>query len=137
MSENISKTAESTVQAENKKEFSITYVLEQVEKITRQIDYFGTVMEKLSGFQDSNNALTKACLLRDMVNSREATYQQLLCFYQKALDNLKPKKAIDLQHHVFDAVMATLNNSDLPAQEVLEQFGNILDELRHLSNIPQ
>lgn len=79
-------------------EYSIPYVLGQIEKIQQQTEYLNDALKKLSDMADGDSGdpgcpgniqgQAKAEAFGDIVRCRETTNQQMLKLYEKMYDNL-------------------------------------------------
>lgn len=102
------------------KEISITYLLEQIEKITAQTDYLNGAIEKLSKLEYSAPECgsppdERAKALGDIVRCRETTNQQLIAFYQKLYEDLKPEPS--LTQRKFALLEKLAQNLSLPGNK--------------------
>ena len=85
----------SEVQQDNK--LSMSYVLEQIEKIVSQTEYLGQVIGAVSHLESAENIeehavsvlQEKVTALGDVVRCRETTNQQLIRLYEKMYDNIR------------------------------------------------
>jgi hypothetical protein len=78
---------------------TMSYVLEQIEKIAAQTEYLNQAIDQLGKMSDGEPSeayspgniagQAKAQALGDVVRCRETTNQQLLKFYEKIYDDLK------------------------------------------------
>ena len=89
---------EDKIMSDNK-EISIAYLLEQIEKIAAQTDYLNVAIEKLSKLDYSAPECgsppdERAKALGDIVRCRETTNQQLIAFYQKLYEDIKPESSL-------------------------------------------
>ena len=89
---------EDKTMSENK-EISIAYLLEQIEKIAAQTDYLNVAIEKLAKLEYcapecGSPPDERAKALGDIVRCRETTNQQLIAFYQKLYEDLKPEPSL-------------------------------------------
>ena len=97
MSENKNTTAMETVEVtENTAtKYTLDYVLEQIEKLHIDKEYFTTVVTEFKNILASGDdeVGTAACAkaLGEAITCRETTHQQLIVFYEKMYDDLKPK----------------------------------------------
>ena len=110
---------EDRIMSENK-EISITYLLEQIEKITAQTDYLNGAIEKLSKLEYSAPECgsppdERAKALGDIVRCRETTNQQLIAFYQKLYEDLKPEPS--LTQRKFALLEKLAQNLSLPGNK--------------------
>lgn len=145
MSENmenreISQIAEAAEQRATGGKLSMEYILDQIEKIAGQTEYLYQVIDKLGSMADGDNAdgmspgntlgQAKAEALGNVVQSREATNQQLLQFYEKMYDDLKPKSQDSMtgRQKVVTALLEILQNPSADAiakedaSEILKQY---------------
>ncbi len=91
--------AECDEKPEGSTKLTIDYALEQIEKISNQTDYLNNTIGALSAISNSNGpedfaGKAKGQALGDLVKCRETTNQQLLKFYEKMYDDLKPQKSV-------------------------------------------
>ena len=89
---------EDKTMSENK-EISIAYLLEQIEKIAAQTDYLNVAIEKLTKLEYcapecGSPPDERAKALGDIVRCRETTNQQLIAFYQKLYEDIKPEPSL-------------------------------------------
>ena len=89
---------EDKTMSENK-EISIAYLLEQIEKIAAQTDYLNVAIEKLAKLEYcapecGSPPDERAKALGDIVRCRETTNQQLIAFYQKLYEDIKPEPSL-------------------------------------------
>lgn len=74
--------------------YNIDYVLEQLEKLAVQAEYVINVISELrqmnTGVAGDVAGMAKAEALSTVVQCRETTNQQLIRFYEKMYDDLKP-----------------------------------------------
>ena len=89
MSENTVNTAEKT---------TVSYILEQMDKIVSQTEYLNAAIEELGGHstESPQDALedARAAALVDIVRCRETTNQKLIAFYEKIYNDQKPQPTL-------------------------------------------
>lgn len=138
------KIFEDTAQTPTADKYNLNYVLEQIEKLAVQTDYVMSVIGELrqmetggdSGVVDMAGA-QKAEALSDVVKCRETTNQQLLRFYEKMYDDLKPKpqtvreKALGFVESAMNHPTLDVNEKGLLA-DMLETVERILDNVRNI-----
>ena len=110
---------EDKIMSDNK-EISIAYLLEQIEKIAAQTDYLNVAIEKLSKLDYSAPECgsppdERAKALGDIVRCRETTNQQLIAFYQKLYEDLKPEPS--LTERKFALLEQLAQNLSLPGNK--------------------
>lgn len=86
--------------SENKEMLTVNYLLEQIEKIAAQTDHIHDAIEQVAkldyGAQECGSPPDdRATALADIVRCRETTNQQLITFYQKLYDDLKPSPSLE------------------------------------------
>jgi hypothetical protein len=84
--------------------YSIEYALEQLNKIVIQTEHLTRALDALVRMDDGENGApgspgniagqAKAQAIEEAVRSRETTNQQLIRFYEKMYDDLKPEKPL-------------------------------------------
>lgn len=123
---------ESIEQFPNK--LSMCYILEQIEKIASQTAYISDAISELRQMNISCagdiGSASKAEAISEVVKCREATNQQLLRFYEKMYEDIKPKQS--LREKALDIANRTLNNPTCGEAEK-EQLSDVLDTIRHLN----
>ncbi len=81
-----------TEEITRKPEYTVEYLLAQIEEIRRGMDYITDVVAKLEAVRSDGpedlGAQAKARGLADVVRCRETTNQQLLKLYEKMFDKL-------------------------------------------------
>ncbi|MDR1630187.1 MAG: hypothetical protein LBS36_08260 [Oscillospiraceae bacterium] len=123
--------------------YSLDYVLEQIKQIALQQNHLNNAIETLGEMRDKESAdhgspvntsgQAKAQALADVVRCRETTNQQLLRFYEKMYDDLKPKAVLSIKEKALDVVGRTLSTcSELPEEKAL--LVNVFEAIRHLEN---
>jgi len=89
MSENIVNTAEKP---------TISYILEQLDKIVSQTDYLRAAIDELSSrsmdIPEGTAEDSRAIALRDIIRCREDTNQKLIAFYEKLYDDQKTQPTL-------------------------------------------
>ncbi|MGN0166128.1 MAG: hypothetical protein ACI39R_08085 [Lachnospiraceae bacterium] len=94
----VSRVQEDCSVTDNK--YNMNYVLEQIEKLAVQTTYLNNIISELrqmeagkgeSGTVPDLAGQAKAEALGNIVKCRETTIQQLLRFYEKMYDDLKPR----------------------------------------------
>ena len=125
---------EDKIMSDNK-EISIAYLLDQIEKIAAQTDYFNVAIEKLSKLDYSAPECgsppdERAKALGDIVRCRETTNQQLIAFYQKLYEDLKPEPS--LTERKFTLLEQMAQNPSLLGGS--ENIALVLDSITSLEN---
>lgn len=87
---------ENPIEQQPEEMYTIPYILKQLEKIAFEADYLKNVVNDISQIgkgedTDSEANAAKAEALKSVVLCRETTYQQMIAFYNKMYDDLKPK----------------------------------------------
>ena len=125
---------EDKTMSENK-EISIAYLLEQIEKIAAQTDYLNVAIEKLTKLEYcapecGSPPDERAKALGDIVRCRETTNQQLIAFYQKLYEDLKPEPS--LTERKFTLLEQMAQNPSLLGGS--ENIALVLDSITSLEN---
>jgi len=141
MSENKNVIVEATAKTpiEEPQKLTINYVLEQIEKIQNQTDHIGMALAALGNMVPKTNSTTpdvagaeQAEAIAEVVESREATNQKLIAFYEKMYDDLKPKeesaknKALEMLSKIVTEV------GFYETEQGAEILSDMLDTIRHL-----
>ena len=137
MSDKNNKPEKSAAEAPDK--LTMNYVLEQIERISKDTEYLYNTIQKLGeisheGIPGDIAGRAKAETLGNVVKYREETNQQLLKMYEKMYDDLKPQPP--LKEKALEVINRTLNNPDCGESEK-EALSDMLDTVRHLRPEPQ
>ncbi len=144
MSENIDKI-EIVQDNNNKPQYTVEYILLQMEEIQKQTSYLNEAIAKLSamGDGDSGNAgspgnilgAEKAKAFGDIVRCRETTNQQMLRMYEKMFDNLTISKQsasleVDKWNTICRLADIACNDDDFASEraEMLDSIRQIIRE---------
>lgn len=137
MSENMNIEATETVEtvetAVVSEKYTLDYVLEQIEKIQADTEHIKSVICELGqNIQDPSGFRGEA--LGDVVKCRETTNQQLIAFYEKMYDDLKPKAAetMDPQLKVYSDLL-NFDKTALPTEfrrRILIQMVEYAEQLK-------
>lgn len=135
---NMSNRIEEAVQAQNEpiaeptaNELNLAYILEQIARIQSETAYLNEAIEKLStmndakelgpGFPPDVQGQAKAHAIRDIVQCRETTNQQILRFYEKLYDDWRadnrPSKDTKILFELGE-LMKMLQDSDVSASMI-------------------
>lgn len=136
MSDKNNKPEKSAAEAPDK--LTMNYVLEQIERISKDTEYLYNTIQKLGeisheGIPGDIAGRAKAETLGNVVKYREETNQQLLKMYEKMYDDLKPQPP--LKEKALEIINRTLNNPDCGESEK-EALLDMLDTVRHLRTEP-
>ncbi|MBQ8836696.1 MAG: hypothetical protein IJ002_04215 [Clostridia bacterium] len=108
--------------------YSIGYILEQLELISKDTAYLNNVISELgkvvTGGSGDIGASDKATALGQVVKSREETNRKLIDFYQKMYDDLKPSDS--LKQKALEIILST-NDYDF------SELSDLFDSIRHLN----
>ncbi len=92
---------------------TLKYVLEQIEKIQSQTDYLYNAIEAIK----NNHTDTVGMGLGNLVEEREKTNRQLISFYEKMYDDLKPKQEINTERiALLNTVIESLSEGMTPCE---------------------
>ena len=121
---------ESTNNVKTESIYNIEFILNQIAKLQDQTEYLNTTLEKLSelGNGDSGGpgapgnilGMEKAKAIGDVVRCRETTNQQLLAFYEKIYDDLRP---------VNDAAKTSILDKLTEIAANAEEFGSVKSDM--------
>ena len=111
MSENMVNTAQKP---------TVSYILEQMEKIAAQTEYLHMAITELGRMEYTAPesyapADERAKALGDIVRCRETTNQKLIAFYEKLYDDQKP--ALSLLERKFQLLEEIAKNPPMPGPE--------------------
>ena len=110
---------------------SMSYILEQIEKVAAQTAYLNDAMAELRAFEvkDKSDIGTqgKAKAIADIVRCRETTNQQLLKLYEKMYDDCKPQAQADLRRDILSFI------GELPPAEAQECLMKIYESTQDSS----
>ena len=124
--------AEETPQAPSKA-LSMSYILEQIEKVAAQTAYLNAAIAELRAFEvkDESDIGTqgKAKAIADIVRCRETTNQQLLKLYEKMYDDCKPQAQADQRRDILSCI------GELPPAEAQECLMEIYEGTQGLSTL--
>ena len=116
----------------SQEKLSVAYILEQIRAIQTQTDYMQNavlgLLETHSGGPGDIGAQERARALGVVVESREATNQRLIAFYEKLYDDMKPGK-VDA---VVNVLLDIMDDSRLPESMqdcVQNHLHNLLSDL--------
>ncbi len=136
---NVNTDATTITPVEEPQKLTINYVLEQIEKIQNQTDHIGMALAALGNMVPTNGSSVpdvagaeQAEAIAEVVESREATNQKLIAFYEKMYDDLKPKeesaksKALEMLSKIVTEV------GFYETEQGAEILSNMLDTIRHL-----
>lgn len=117
----------------NSTNYTIDYVLKQIESIASQTDYLNKAITQLSkvtsgqtGETDVKEVSNSLC---QIVMCRETTNQKLIAFYEKMYDDLKPTKMVKEQ--ALEVMVHAFRNGAC-SEENLERMSDIMDMIRHM-----
>ena len=115
--------------------FTLDYALRSIEKIRDDTTYLKDTIEALRLMEKSDGPAdvageAKGRALQKVVESREATNQALIRFYEKMYDDLKPQKEDPMVMTMVDLIKASVNNGNLDAINELHPVLEILRQLR-------
>ena len=127
---NVIENAENDVSTK----FTLEYALKSIEKIRDDTAYLKDTIEALKAMEKSGGpgdvaGEAKGRALQKVVESREATNQTLLKFYEKMYDDLKPEKEEIFENTLMSIVGITLRNED---PNYLEKMLPVIETLRQL-----
>ena len=121
---------ENTNNVKNESIYNIEFILNQIAKLQEQTEYLNTTLEKLSELSDGDSGgpgapgnllgMEKAKAIGDVVRCRETTNQQLLAFYEKIYDNLRP---------VNDAVKVSVLDKLTDIAANADEFGSVKSDM--------
>lgn len=90
-------TENNTFTNETQEKLSMNYVLEQIEKVTAQTEHLKDAIDGVNEIDGRKHwdgaAGERAHALAEIVIARETTNRQLIAFYEKLYDDLKPKSS--------------------------------------------
>lgn len=128
MSDNINRSAENKTEPE----YTISYILAQIEQISSQTSLIKDAASELSRMtDDSDGCISKVNAIADIVKSRETTNQQILKLYEKMYDDLKPKPQ-PIKAKALDIAERTINNPNCGDKE-RECLQNVLASIEKIS----
>lgn len=112
---------------------SVSYILEQIEKIATQTDYLNQAIAELGKMGDARGAgdiagQTKAMSLGSIVEARENTNRRLIAFYEKMYSDLKPSYSIR------ERAFQMIERFDAASKLNPEDLNMMLDHVRHISD---
>ena len=121
--------------SENKEKLSINYLLEQIEKIAAQTSYLNEAIAGLGRIEEAHIvgdivSAKKAVAFGDIVKSRETTNQQLIAFYQRLYEDLRPERS--LTERKFTLLEQMAQNPSLLGSS--ENIALVLDSITSLEN---
>ena len=101
--------------------YTLEYALEQVEMIARDNEYILQALDTLKTVASVGpgdiGAEEKSKAIGNTVKARETTNQQLINFYEKMVDDLKPKSEFDENREYLKWVKECMAVSDRPVDE--------------------
>ena len=115
--------------------FNLDYALRSIEKIRDDTAYLKDTIEALKIMAKSDGpgdiaGEAKGRAYQKIVESREATNQALIRFYEKMYDDLKPQKEDPMVMTMVDLIKASINSGNLDAINELHPVLEILRQLR-------
>lgn len=121
---------ENTINVKNESIYNIEFILNQIAKLQDQTEYLNTTLEKLSELGDGDSGgpgapgnilgMEKAKAIGDVVRCRETTNQQLLAFYEKLYDDLRP---------VNDAAKTSILDKLTEIAANADEFGSVKSDM--------
>ena len=121
----------------NTQSVDISYILEQIKAIQEQTEYLNTALDNLAKMSDGNSGdmgspgniqgQAKAQAYADIVKCRETTNQQLLRFYEKMYDDIKPRKPSNS-----DKIFEFVNKIVEDGYENTDEIISLIDEFRKI-----
>ena len=121
---------ENTINVKNESIYNIEFILNQIAKLQDQTEYLNTTLEKLSELGDGDSGgpgapgnilgMEKAKAIGDVVRCRETTNQQLLAFYEKIYDDLRP---------VNDAAKTSILDKLTEIAANADEFGSVKSDM--------
>ena len=130
---NVIENAGNNIEVSSK--FNLDYALRSIEKIRDDTAYLKDTIEALKGMERSGGpgdvaGEAKGRALQKVAESREATNQALIRFYEKMYDDLKPQKEDPMVMTMVDLIKASINSGNLDAINELHPVLEILRQLR-------
>ena len=124
---------------EESPKYTLDYALEQIERIAASTAHLDDVLSELRQMDTAPGDVgsqAKAEALGDVVRCRETTNQQLLAFYFKMVEDLKPKQPdyTELKLKVLDNAIGNLSNlsysdyANASNSEIIESIRQIFRE---------
>ena len=101
--------------------YTLEYALEQIEMIARDNEYILQAFDVLTTVESVGpgdiGAEEKSKAIGNTIKARETTNQQLIKFYEKIVDDLKPKSEFDENREYLKWVKECMAVSDRPVDE--------------------
>jgi len=116
--------------------FTLDYALRSIEKIRDDTAYLKDTIEALKIMAKSDGpgdiaGEAKGRAYQKIVESREATNQALIRFYEKMYDDLKPQREDPMVMTMVDLIKASINSGNLDAINELHPVLEILRQIRN------
>ena len=114
--------------------FTLDYALRSIEKIRDDTAYLKDTIEALRLMEKSDGPAdvageAKGRALQKVVESREATNQTLIRFYEKMYDDLKPHREDPMINTIVELIKTSVNSGNLDA---INELHPILEILRQM-----
>ena len=121
--------------------YTLDYALEQIEKIQKDTEYLIAVIGGLksvesvkSGGAPDFGAEEKAKALGEVVKCRETTNQQLIKFYEKMIDDLKPKSSVDENRDFLNWVQGCISVTEPGNDRPLTEYAEFFKAIKSMDN---
>ncbi|MBQ8393146.1 MAG: hypothetical protein IJX51_05165 [Clostridia bacterium] len=148
MSENKNINIEAAVEEPKKIRFTIEYVLEKIEELTKQLESVESVAKCISIVSDeidtdepeiaehwSEVCSIKAAAIREVFTQREANLKKLLDYYIKLYDDIRKNDTewkADLIKNTFSELSSKIGELGMDSEDMLDVVNNITEATKNL-----
>ena len=118
--------------------YTIEYALEQIEIILKDNKHIYEALDALKDVKsegpDDVGAGQKAINIGNIVKYREDTNQKLIKFYEKMIDDLKPKSAVDENRDFLNWVQGCILSPETGNDRPLTEYAEFFKAIKSMDN---
>jgi len=117
--------------------YTLEYALEQIEIIRKDNKYIYEALDALKDVKSEGpgvGASHKAMNIANTVKYRETTNQQLIKFYEKMIDDLKPKSAYDENRDMLLWIQGCIASEEPGNNRKMTEYAEFLKALKSMNN---
>ena len=121
--------------------YTLDYAIEQIEKIQKDTEYLFEVISGLksvesvkSGGSPDFGAEEKAKALGEVVKCRETTNQQLIKFYEKMVDDLKPMSVVNQNRELLNFIQGCIAIESPANPRTMTEYAELFKTVNQLNS---
>lgn len=130
-------TAEAVIASEPSK-YTLEYALEQIEFMSKETKHIYEALDVLKGLESTGpgdiGTEEQSKAIANVVKCRETTNQQLIAFYEKMVDALKPKNAFDENRELLDWIQGCISSEEPGNARPMTEYAEFLKILKSMNN---